>query len=126
MRVGAHGMTHRPLRGLGEPELEVELDHAAGLLGELTGHAIEALACPYGSYDRRVLVAARRCGFGRVYTVDGTARAAAGRADAWLQPRYTVRGCDTVATVQALAARPRGRASARALRRAKTCIKRWR
>ena len=58
---------------------------------------IEA-ACPFGSYDRRVLGELRRAGYRKVYTSD---RGPAGRGD-WLQPRNTVNcgdGADALARV---------------------------
>src|ERR1022692_3450025 len=71
MGVGSHGKGHRPWR-------------------EATNAELDEVACPFGSYDRRVLRAIRSCGFQRVYTVDG----GPARSDAWLQSRYTVRATD--------------------------------
>ena len=76
-------------------------------------------ACPYGSYDRRVLAALRKHRFSRVYTVDRRPA----RAGSWLQGRYAVRRTDTPETLEQF-----GRESlmVSAVRAAKSLVKRWR
>jgi hypothetical protein len=102
MRIGTHGLAHRPWRSLGSHCLEAEM-RAARIIAEVAGTPVREAACPFGSYDRRVLGALRRHGFTRVYTVDrGRAR-----YGAWLQPRYTVRKDDTPADLERLAYPPR-------------------
>jgi peptidoglycan/xylan/chitin deacetylase (PgdA/CDA1 family) len=102
MRIGTHGLAHRPWRSLGGHCLEAEM-RAARIIADVAGAPIREAACPFGSYDRRVLGALRRHGFTRVYTVDrGRAR-----YGAWLQPRYTVRKDDTPADLERLAYPPR-------------------
>jgi peptidoglycan/xylan/chitin deacetylase (PgdA/CDA1 family) len=98
MRIGTHGLAHRPWRRLADQVLEAEM-RAARIIAEVAGGPIQEAACPFGSYDRRVLGALRRHGFTRVYTVD-RGRAKQG---AWLQPRYTVRRHDTPADLERLA-----------------------
>ena len=72
---------------------------AARIIADIARTPVREAACPFGSYDRRVLGALRRHGFTRVYTVDrGRAR-----QGAWLQPRYTVRKDDTPADLERLA-----------------------
>jgi peptidoglycan/xylan/chitin deacetylase (PgdA/CDA1 family) len=98
MRIGTHGLAHRPWRSLRDLGLEAEM-RAAQIIADVAGVPVREAACPYGSYDRRVLGALRRHGFTRVYTVDeGRAR-----HGAWLQPRYTVRTDDTPADLERLA-----------------------
>lgn len=98
MRIGTHGLAHRPWRSLRDHGLEAEM-RAAQIIAEVAGAPVSEAACPFGSYDRRVLGALRRHGFTRVYTVDrGRAR-----RGAWLQPRYTVRKGDTPADLERLA-----------------------
>ena len=41
------------------------------MLGEIIGEAVTETACPFGSYDRRVLRATRAAGYQRVFTSDG-------------------------------------------------------
>jgi peptidoglycan/xylan/chitin deacetylase (PgdA/CDA1 family) len=98
MRVGTHGLAHHPWRRLGDQGLEAEMS-AARLIADVAGAPVREAACPFGSYDRRVLGALRRHGFTRVSTVD---RGRAGHGS-WLQPRYTVRKHDTPADLQRLA-----------------------
>lgn len=126
MTVGSHGMFHRPFRSLDDDELRAELGDATAIISEASGAPVRALACPFGSYDRRVLNAARRHGFDRVYTVDGTVEGASSRQDAWLQCRYTIRRHDTPETIERLARSPRGSRYAFALRTGKTVVKRLR
>lgn len=98
MRIGTHGLAHRPWRSLRGHGLEAEM-RAARIISEIAGTPVREAACPFGSYDRRVLRALRHHGFTRVYTVDrGRAR-----YGAWLQPRYTVRTGDTPADLERLA-----------------------
>jgi peptidoglycan/xylan/chitin deacetylase (PgdA/CDA1 family) len=71
MTLGTHGMRHRMWRGLKAGELDEELREARSRLEEIQGAPIVEAACPFGSYDRRVLRELRRLGYERVYTSDG-------------------------------------------------------
>jgi peptidoglycan/xylan/chitin deacetylase (PgdA/CDA1 family) len=104
MTIGSHGMRHRSWRGLDASAEEEELTQARSLIAEAAGTPVTSVACPFGAYDRRVLAALRGHGYARVFTSDRR-RA---RAGDWLQPRYSIRGHDTVATVRdgILAPRP--------------------
>jgi peptidoglycan/xylan/chitin deacetylase (PgdA/CDA1 family) len=119
MTIGSHGMRHRQWRSLDEAARREELVEACERLAGAGGGSIDAVACPFGAYDRRVLVELRDAGFSRVYTVDGGAT----RADAWLQARYAVRDCDSPQTIESAA---RDGAAAGTLRAAKRVVKRWR
>jgi peptidoglycan/xylan/chitin deacetylase (PgdA/CDA1 family) len=123
MSVGSHGLEHRPWRTVGDEDLEAELGQAAEIIGATVGQPIREVACPFGSYDRRVLRAIRRHGFDRVYTADG---GAAARPDAWLQSRYTIRRRDTPAVIERLRRAPRGSGIEPAVRSVKGIIKRLR
>jgi peptidoglycan/xylan/chitin deacetylase (PgdA/CDA1 family) len=122
MTVGSHGMRHRPWREVNDAELRAELVDAATAIAGVTGEPVRDAACPFGSYDRRVLSALRATSFRRVYTVDG----GAARADAWLQSRYTVRSADTSADIERRARDPRGGSLPAAIRAGKSLVKRWR
>lgn len=121
MRIGAHGLAHRPWRSLDDKGLEAEM-HATNVIADVARVPICEAACPFGSYDRRVLTALRRYGFSRVYTVDG----GHARRDAWLQPRYTIRRHDTPADIERLACPPGSVAFTSTVRTSKTLIKRLR
>ena len=123
MSVGSHGLEHRPWRTVSDEDLEAELGQAAEIIGATVGQPVREVACPFGSYDRRVLRAIRRGGFDRVYTADG---GAAARSDAWLQSRYTIRGRDTPAVIERLRSAPQGNGVEPALRSIKGIIKRLR
>ena len=123
MSVGSHGLDHRPWRTVSDQDLEAELGEAAQIIGATVGQPIREVACPFGSYDRRVLRAIRRHGFDRVYTVDG---GAAARPDAWLQSRYTIRRRDTAAVIERLRRAPQGSGIEPAVRSVKGIIKRLR
>lgn len=120
MGVGCHGMDHRAWRGLDGAALEQELVAAKATLEDALGGPVSEAACPFGSYDRRVLTQLRRAGYARVYTSDrGTAR-----PDAWLQPRNTLhRGDGAAPLVEAVAS---DRPVAAVARLAKLTAKRWR
>jgi peptidoglycan/xylan/chitin deacetylase (PgdA/CDA1 family) len=122
MIVGCHGLRHRPFRSLDDVQLAVELADAAQMIRAVCDQAVDEVACPFGSYDRRVLTAARRHGFTRVYTVDG----GPARAGSWLQSRYTLRSDDTERTIEDLVRAPGGSWWETTVRTTKTAIKRLR
>jgi peptidoglycan/xylan/chitin deacetylase (PgdA/CDA1 family) len=95
MAVGCHGMGHRDWRRLGDEELRVELLDARQLLEEVVDRPVTKAACPFGSYDRRVLRSLRDSGYTQVFTSDrGSAP-----SDRWLQPRNTVHAGRAVSEV---------------------------
>ena len=121
MEIGCHGMRHRPWRGLDERALHEELVEGKAILESVAGRPVTRAACPFGSYDRRVLGTLRRSGYHHVYTSDrGTAR-----LDGFVQTRNSVGPGDDsdlltrIAGLEAPAHRALGR-------RAKLIIKRWR
>jgi peptidoglycan/xylan/chitin deacetylase (PgdA/CDA1 family) len=86
MGIGSHGVDHRDWRTLSASELDRELTLSRGVLSEVVGSEISEAACPFGSYDRRVLRAVRAAGYRTVCNSDdGPAR-----AGSWLIPRNTV------------------------------------
>jgi peptidoglycan/xylan/chitin deacetylase (PgdA/CDA1 family) len=86
MTIGSQGVQHRPWRTLPDRELEQELLGSRTRLGEIVGHEVTEAACPFGSYDRRVLRALRAAGYERVFNSDGGTCP----ASAWLSARTTV------------------------------------
>jgi peptidoglycan/xylan/chitin deacetylase (PgdA/CDA1 family) len=86
MKIGNHGRQHSDWRGLTEAELQEELTASRGMLADLASAEITEAACPFGSYDRRVLRALRASGYERVFTSDGGTHA----AGSWLCSRTTV------------------------------------
>lgn len=120
MRIGLHGMRHRPWRGLPDDELDEEIRDAKRVLEAEIDGPVSAAACPFGSYDRRVLRRLRGAGFERVFSSDGGWAS----ASSWLQPRNTLKAGTGAADVDEIAA---GAGTAAAgIRRAKTLIKRLR
>jgi peptidoglycan/xylan/chitin deacetylase (PgdA/CDA1 family) len=121
MTIGSHGMCHRVWRGLDERALREELVDAKAILEGVIGRPVTQAACPFGSYDRRVLRRLRGSGYAHVYTSDrGTTR-----SREFLQARNSIGPQDEPAVlerIERLEARPY-----RALpRRAKLAVKRWR
>jgi peptidoglycan/xylan/chitin deacetylase (PgdA/CDA1 family) len=86
MTIGSHGQGHRDWRTLPDDELETELAGSRRELEELLGSPVLEAACPFGSYDRRVLRGLKTAGYSRVYNSDG---GSAG-AWAWLASRNSV------------------------------------
>jgi peptidoglycan/xylan/chitin deacetylase (PgdA/CDA1 family) len=86
MTIGSHGLRHRDWRASTDTELEAELAGSRRVLEDMLGVEVAEAACPFGSYDRRVLRALRRAGYRRVYNSDGGCSS----ARAWLAPRTTV------------------------------------
>jgi hypothetical protein len=97
-------MRHRSWRGLDAGSEHEELTVARSIIGAAAQAPVTTAACPFGSYDRRVLGSLRRHGYAQVFTSDRR-RA---RAGAWLQPRYSVKRGDTIDSVREhiLAPRP--------------------
>jgi peptidoglycan/xylan/chitin deacetylase (PgdA/CDA1 family) len=120
MEIGCHGMRHRRWRGLDERELHEELVQAKATLEAIIERPVKGAACPFGSYDRRVIQTVRRSGYAHVYTSDrGTTR----DCD-FLQARNSVGPQDAPDLLGRIASRD---APHRALaRRAKLAVKRWR
>lgn len=121
MEIGCHGMRHRPWRGLDEQALHEELVEAKTILERAIGCPVTRAACPFGSYDRRVLRGLRRSGYKHVYTSDrGTARVCD-----FLQARNSVGPRDEPGLLERFAAldSPTRKALGR---RAKQAMKRWR
>jgi peptidoglycan/xylan/chitin deacetylase (PgdA/CDA1 family) len=121
MTIGCHGMRHRPWRALGESALREELFEARRDLEGIVGHPVVDAACPFGSYNRRVLRSLRRFGYQTVYTSDGGTAA----AHAWIQARTTVRSRDQDGLLERIVSRERPwyRALPRLTRRV---VKQWR
>lgn len=120
MEIGCHGMSHRPWRGLDRHALQEELVDARGPLERAVGRPVTRAACPFGSYDRRVLRTLRGCGYERVYTSDrGTAR-----SDDFLQARNSVRHADGPGLLEGIAALD-SRVHRALGRRATLAVKRW-
>jgi peptidoglycan/xylan/chitin deacetylase (PgdA/CDA1 family) len=86
MTIGSHGLRHRDWRTVSDRELDGELAGSRRVLEDLLDVPVAEAACPFGSYDRRVLRALRRTGYRRVYNSDG----GSGSAHAWLAPRTTI------------------------------------
>jgi peptidoglycan/xylan/chitin deacetylase (PgdA/CDA1 family) len=119
MRIGSHGMRHRPWRDLADAALEEELVEARRILGGLAGGEVDLAACPFGWYDRRVLRRLRAAGYRRIFTSDG---GSAG-AGTWLQSRDTLLATHDVADLDRLL---RPRLLATSLAAPKRAYKRWR
>jgi peptidoglycan/xylan/chitin deacetylase (PgdA/CDA1 family) len=104
MSVGSHGMWHRSWRDLDAQAEQEELVAARSLIESAAQAPVRAAACPFGSYDRRVLGALHQHGYEQAFTSDRR-RA---RAGAWLQPRYSILRSDMLGSVREniLAPRP--------------------
>ena len=118
MKIGSHGLDHRPWRALGTEELADQLARARSALEEVVEHPVTEVSCPFGDYGRGVLRTLRGLGYERVYTSDG----GLARETSWLQPRNTVRPGPGVLE-RGEGGEP---ARIRLLRRAKGVAKRWR
>jgi peptidoglycan/xylan/chitin deacetylase (PgdA/CDA1 family) len=115
MTIGSHGMHHRPWRKSDDEGLHEELVESRRVLEDVLGHPVVDAACPFGSYDRRVLRALQRAGYERVYTSD---RGSASPGE-WLQARTTI--TEDHALDPILSPAP-----AKLRRRAELVAKRWR
>jgi peptidoglycan/xylan/chitin deacetylase (PgdA/CDA1 family) len=120
MRIGCHGMRHRPWPDLEPDELYEELVLARQQLEGIAELPVTEAACPFGRYDRSVLAALRRAGYQRVFTSDGGSAS----SSAWLVPRNSlIRGQDHASVERLLSGE---RWSVALPRRARRLVKRWR
>ncbi len=62
VEIGAHGCSHRPLDGLGAPELTHEIRHSALLLRDIVGGAVQSFAFPHGAHDHAAQLTVAECG----------------------------------------------------------------
>jgi peptidoglycan/xylan/chitin deacetylase (PgdA/CDA1 family) len=90
MTIGSHGMNHRSWRSVPTEGLVEELDTARLILEQATETTIDAVACPLGEYDRRVLREIRNRRYAKVMTSDR----AYSTEGAWMQPRFSVQAGD--------------------------------
>ena len=94
---------------------------AKARLEEIIERPIAAAACPFGSYDRRVLRSLRRSGYLRAYTSDRGAT----HAEAFVQPRNSVGPRDDLDLLRRIVPLHR-RPSSAMHRHVKLAVKRWR
>lgn len=121
MKVGTHGMDHRPWRGLDVVEQKRELETARTEIAHVVDAPVTEAALPLGRYDRRLLTQLRRLGYTAVHTSDRRWAS----AGAWMQPRFSVHAGDTAETVRAHMLTPRP-LTHRVERTLVGTIKRWR
>lgn len=121
IRIGTHGMDHRPWRGLAGADLRGELEEARAVIAAVVGEPVTEAALPLGRYDRQLLAHLKRLGYTAVHTSDRRWAA----EGAWLQPRFSVRAGDTADSVRQrmLTRQPWSR---RVERTVVGTIKRWR
>ncbi|HEY4245836.1 MAG TPA: polysaccharide deacetylase family protein [Lacunisphaera sp.] len=121
MTIGSHGTQHRRWAILTPKELRDELTDSRIALEKIVGTDVREAACPYGSYNRRVLKALKRAGYSRVYTSDG----GVAHSEEWLSARNTITRNHTMRDVERmLESKKTGIPSV--LRSLKLTLKRWR
>ena len=86
MRIGSHGLHHRNWCALKDHELHEELTVSRHTLAGILDTEITEAACPFGSYNRRVLRALQAAGYRRAFNSDGDT----GPPGSWLCSRTTV------------------------------------
>ncbi|WP_194925310.1 polysaccharide deacetylase family protein [Catenulispora pinisilvae] len=121
MGIGTHGAAHRPWTHNNTADQHTELHDARARIATTIGIPVDTAACPFGAYNRKVLLSLRTAGYRTVFTSD--ARPA--HSGSWLQPRYSVEAADTPESVRARMLAPRT-ASGRVLDRAVLMVKAWR
>ncbi|MDP3541446.1 MAG: polysaccharide deacetylase family protein [Elusimicrobiota bacterium] len=76
--IGAHGLTHARLDGLGAEDLARELSESRRRLEDALGRAVSVMTWPHGAASRRAADAARAAGYSRagcsLYGVNGPDR----------------------------------------------------
>ncbi|HVW71613.1 MAG TPA: polysaccharide deacetylase family protein, partial [Candidatus Paceibacterota bacterium] len=92
VEIESHGMTHRMLTQLANPEVASEIRESKSLLEALIGLSVTCFAYPYGAHDDAVVALVRDAG----YTAAVTTRAGDVRpgADRYRLPRFAIT-CET-------------------------------
>ncbi len=67
VRIGSHSHDHVLLTHIDDPALTMNLAESRRILGGITGSPPTDLAYPNGSWDRRVVMAARKAGYTRAW-----------------------------------------------------------
>jgi peptidoglycan/xylan/chitin deacetylase (PgdA/CDA1 family) len=120
MDVGSHGLNHLPWSGLRGDAARAEIIRPRHVLEDLLGRRVDRAAAPLGRYDRPALALLRASGCAEVNVSDQRPA----RPGAWIQPRFSVRADDTVASLRA-----RMLSSLDPVRRARngtvSAVKRW-
>jgi peptidoglycan/xylan/chitin deacetylase (PgdA/CDA1 family) len=73
MEVGSHGIAHVDWRKQQHDRLDDELVGSKRILEDCIGGSVTALSIPFGRYNSRVLSAARRAGYVKIFSSDGGA-----------------------------------------------------
>jgi len=68
--IGSHGINHVPWGRQDSKTLKSEVEDSKNFLEALTGLAVNAVALPFGSYNRRVLNVLRQAGYTKIYSSD--------------------------------------------------------
>jgi peptidoglycan/xylan/chitin deacetylase (PgdA/CDA1 family) len=63
IEFGSHGHTHRPLTGLGDGDLAMELQISRSILEDTVGRAVDSISYPFGRFDGRVIRAVAEAGY---------------------------------------------------------------
>jgi peptidoglycan/xylan/chitin deacetylase (PgdA/CDA1 family) len=101
MKIGSHGWSHVPWRGLAGPDAMREFVDARLALEAASGERISEAALPLGRYDRGALAWLKGTGYRTVYTSDRYPS----RPTSWLQARYSVTSEDTAGSVMRMVRR---------------------
>lgn len=101
MMIGSHGWSHIDWRSADQQTLVKEVDDAKQTIEDAIGSQVDAVAIPFGSYDRRVINALGA--FSKVYTSDGGFAPSRSR----FIPRASYNRGWTETTLSELASRPK-------------------
>ncbi len=100
MRIGSHGWSHVPWRGLADSDAHREFVEARQAIAEVSGAAVDEAAMPLGRYDRQLLRRLRGADYRHVFTSDRVPA----RSGSWMQPRYSATADDTTDSIAAILA----------------------
>ena len=70
MVIGSHGMTHRILTNLSDEDLSYELNGSKKILEDNLKAGIDTISIPRGFYNEKVIDAAKRAGYKKIFTSD--------------------------------------------------------
>jgi peptidoglycan/xylan/chitin deacetylase (PgdA/CDA1 family) len=121
MTIGSHGTRHQRWTQLNGSDLYEELHVSRRAIERVIGDVVREVACPFGSYNRKVLRGLREAGYEKIYTSD---QGVAERGE-WISARNTILRSHNLGSIENIIFNNGSRGMSSILRASKLALKRW-